>query len=102
MSVKRHSFVIAAAAAMTMGLSAPAFAGGDDQDVNSGLVNVNDNNVPVQVCNNKVPVNALGVQVPVSDLNGALGLTGLLGSGVSKTTAIQDNSCEQGGNQANE
>lgn len=102
MSIKRKSFVVAAATAMTLGMGAPAFAGGDDHDINSGLVNVNDNNVPIQVCNNKVPVNVLGVQVPVSDLNGALGLTGLLGSGVTNTTAIQDNSCTQGGNQAND
>ena len=103
MSVTRKSLIVAAAAAATFGLGAPAasaYAQGDDHDINSGLVNVNDNNVPIQACGNTVPVNVLGVQVPVNDVNGALGL-GLLGSAGTGTT-VSDDSCEQGGNQAND
>jgi hypothetical protein len=58
---------------------------------NDSIVNLSNNQLPVQVCNNDVPVNAgLGVvQVPVDGVTGALGLlsTGSVSSTVTRNCA---------------
>jgi hypothetical protein len=54
---------------------------------NDSLLNLSNNQVPVQACNNYLPLNFLGAQVPVSGLAGALGI---LSTG---TTASQANTC---------
>ncbi|MGH3320980.1 MAG: hypothetical protein ACRDN9_12490 [Streptosporangiaceae bacterium] len=103
MSGKRKAFVVAVAAAGMIGLGAPAasahtgYGHGGDTSVDTGLVNVSHNQVPVQVCNNHVPVNVLGVQVPVHDVTGALGLL----SPAGHTLAVTNNSCKQGAAQDN-
>ena len=66
---------------------------------NDSLVNLSNNQLPVQVCNNDVPINAgLGVvQVPVDGVSGALGLlnSGPISSSVTRNctqTPTQNNS----------
>jgi len=67
-------------------------AGGDT----GGLVNISDNQVPVQACSIQVPVNVLGAQIPLQNVAGGLGL---LSPG--NTNAQQDSSCHAGTGQAN-
>jgi len=66
---------------------------------NDSLVDLSNNQLPVQVCNNDIPVNAgLGVvQVPVDGVSGALGLlnSGPISSSVTRNctqTPTQNNS----------
>jgi hypothetical protein len=58
---------------------------------NDSLVNLSNNQLPVQACNNDIPVNAgLGVvQVPVDGVSGALGLlnSGPISSSVTRNCA---------------
>jgi hypothetical protein len=63
----------------------------------AGLLNVSDNEVPIQACNITVPVNGIGVQVPVDHIAGGLGLLAPAGT----TTAAQDSSCHSSTGQAN-
>jgi hypothetical protein len=51
------------------------------------VLNLSNNQVPVQACNNDIPVNVLGVQVPVTGASGALGLlnSGTVGSSADRT-----------------
>lgn len=93
MSGKRRKAVLALAAAGTVGLSAPlasahGSAHGHDTKVSSGVINVNNNQIPIQVCGNGVPGNALGGQVPVDDVLGQIGL------GSDGGSAILDTGCK--------
>jgi hypothetical protein len=76
------------------------WAGGGNHNTsgfnNDSLVNLSNNQVPVQACNNDVPVNVLGVQVPVT---GASGVLGLLNSGPLSSSA--DRTCTQTPSQMN-
>lgn len=63
---------------------------------NDSLVNLSNNQVPVQACNNDIPVNVLGVQVPVT---GASSVLGLLNSGPLSSSA--DRTCTQTPSQVN-
>ena len=67
-------------------------AGGDS----GGLLNVSDNQVPIQACNITVPVNVLGVQVPLDKVVAALGL-----ASPGNTVAGQNASCHGTTGQAN-
>ncbi|MGD0555255.1 MAG: hypothetical protein ABSA93_09780 [Streptosporangiaceae bacterium] len=67
-------------------------AGGDT----GGLVNVSDNQIPIQACGLQVPVNVLGIQVPLQNVAGGLSL---LSPG--NTSTQQDSSCHSGTGQAN-
>jgi len=78
-----------APAAMGGGSSTPGFN-------NDSIVNLSNNQVPLQACNDRVPVNVLGIQVPASDIAGALGL---LSSG--NTSATTNSSCHQTSDQDN-
>ncbi len=60
------------------------------------VLNVSNNQVPVQACNNDIPVNVLGIQVPVTGASGALGL---LNSGAVNSSA--DRTCTQTPSQTN-
>ena len=97
MSGKRRKVVFALGAAGVIGLGAPiASAHSGQHETNSGLININDNNVPIQACNNNVPVNVLGGQGPVDSITGALG------AGSSSTSARSDSSCDQQSHTGNE
>jgi hypothetical protein len=76
----------------------PAAAGGSSTPGfnNDSIVNLSNNQVPLQVCNDRVPVNVLGIQVPASDIAGALGI---LTSG--NTSATTNSSCHQTSDQDN-
>lgn len=93
MSGKRRKTVLALAAAGTIGLGAPLASGhgsahGHDTKVSSGVINVNNNHIPIQACGNGVPTNALGGQVPVDDVLGQVGL------GPDGNTTILDTGCK--------
>ncbi|HZR51836.1 MAG TPA: hypothetical protein VFB06_20270 [Streptosporangiaceae bacterium] len=93
MSGKNRAFALAVATAATIGLGAPAasaatFGGGGNG--NSSLINVSNNQVPVQACNDYVAVNVLGVQVPLQSIAAALSV---LSPG--DTFAAQNSSCAQ-------
>ena len=60
------------------------------------VLNLSNNQVPVQACNNDIPVNVAGLQVPVTGLSGALGLGS---SGPVSSTA--DRNCTQTQGQTN-
>jgi hypothetical protein len=76
----------------------PASAGGSYTPGfnNDSIVNLSNNQVPLQACNDRVPVNVLGIQVPASDIAGALGI---LTSG--NTSATTNSSCHQTSDQDN-
>jgi hypothetical protein len=61
-----------------------------------GLVNVSDNELPIQACNISVPVNGIGVQVPLQHIAGGIGI---LSPG--NTSATDDSSCHSDTAQAN-
>jgi hypothetical protein len=75
--------------------SGPAFTGGHQNTTsgfnNDSLVDLSNNQLPVQACNNDIPINGgLGVvQVPVDGVSGALGLlnSGPISSSVSRNCA---------------
>ncbi len=99
MSGKNRVFALAVATAATIGLGAPAAAAatfGGGGNGNGSLVNVSNNQVPLQACNDYVAVNVLGGQVPLSSIAAALSA---LSSG--DTTAIQNSSCDQAAVQDN-
>jgi hypothetical protein len=60
------------------------------------VLNLSNNQLPVQACNNDIPVNVAGLQVPVTGLSGALGL-GSTGS----VTSSADRTCTQTPTQTN-
>lgn len=60
------------------------------------VLNLSNNQVPVQACNNDIPVNVAGIQVPLTGLSGALGLGS---SGAVSSTA--DRTCTQTQGQTN-
>jgi hypothetical protein len=62
-----------------------------------GLVNVSDNELPIQACNISVPVNGIGVQVPLQHIVGGVALLSPAGN----TTANDDSSCHSTTAQAN-
>ncbi len=68
--------------------------GSHDGDKNA-LVDISNNQIPIQICHNQVPVNVLGVQVPIQDVEAALGL------GEGKAPVIDDSSCHQPSAQQN-
>lgn len=93
MSGKNRAFALAVATAATIGLGAPAasaatFGGGGNG--NGSLINVSNNQVPIQACNDYVAVNVLGVQVPLQSIAAALSV---LSPG--DTVATQNSSCAQ-------
>lgn len=106
MPAKRRKTILALAAAGTLGLGAPmasATGGGHghghgaDTETSSGIINANDNQVPIQACNNNVPVNggAIAGQVPVNDI------AGMLGIGADGNTATVSDDCDQNSKQHN-
>jgi hypothetical protein len=77
MSGKNRAFALAVATTALVGVSAPvAHASGPSGFNNDSLVNVSNNQVPVQACNNDIPVNVgvLAGQVPLSGISALLGL----------------------------
>ena len=60
------------------------------------VLNLSNNQVPVQACNNDIPVNVAGIQVPLTGLSGALGL----GSSGAVTSSA-DRTCTQTPTQTN-
>ena len=68
--------------------------GSHDGDKNT-LVDISNNQIPIQICHNQVPVNVLGVQVPVDDVNAALGIE------KGKAPVVDDSSCHQPSAQQN-
>jgi hypothetical protein len=60
------------------------------------VLNLSNNQVPVQACNNDIPVNVAGIQVPLTGLSGALGL----GSSGAVTSSA-DRTCTQTPSQTN-
>jgi hypothetical protein len=63
-----------------------------------GLVNVSNNELPIQACNISVPVNGVGVQVPLQHIVGGVGLLSPAGN----TAATDDSSCHSSTGQAND
>jgi hypothetical protein len=61
-----------------------------------GLVNVSDDQIPVQLCNDAIDGNGLGIQVPLQNVAGGLGL---LSPG--NTNASLDSSCHDSTSQSN-
>jgi hypothetical protein len=61
-----------------------------------GLVNVSDDQIPVQLCNDAIDGNGLGIQVPLQNVAGGLGL---LSPG--NTNASLDSSCHASTSQSN-
>lgn len=68
-------------------------AGGNSNSV----VNLSNNQVPIELCNDLVPVNGIAGLVPAQGLSGALSVL----SPGSITSALQNSSCTAGANQAN-
>ena len=68
--------------------------GSHDGDKNA-LVDISNNQIPIQICHNQIPVNVLGVQVPINDLNAALGIE------KGEAPVIDDSSCHQPSAQQN-
>jgi hypothetical protein len=68
-------------------------AGGNSNSV----VNLSNNQLPIQLCNDTVPVNGVGGLVPAQGLAGALSIL----SPGSITSAFQDSSCTAASNQTN-
>ena len=68
-------------------------AGGNSNN----LVNLSNNQVPLQLCNDLVPVNGIGGLVPAQGLSGALSIL----SPGSITSAFQNSSCTAVTNQTN-
>ena len=60
------------------------------------VLNLSNNQMPVQACNNDIPVNVAGIQVPLTGLSGALGL----GSSGAVTSSA-DRTCTQTPSQTN-
>lgn len=78
-------------------MMAPAMGGPSTPGFNNdSIVNLSNNQIPVQACNDRVPVNVLGIQVPADDIAGALGI---LTSG--NTSAMTNSSCHQTSDQDN-
>jgi hypothetical protein len=69
---------------------------GDD---GASLVNVANNQIPVQVCGNDVFINGIGGQVPLYGLAGALSV--LSPASVTKATAVNNQGCASASNQQN-
>ena len=69
---------------------------GDD---GASLVNVSNNQIPVQVCGNDVFINGIGGQVPLYGIAGAI--SALSPSSVTKATAINNQGCASASNQQN-
>jgi hypothetical protein len=65
----------------------------------ASLVNVSDNQIPVQVCGNDVFINGIGGQVPLYGLAGAI--SALSPSSVTKATAVNNQGCDSASNQQN-
>lgn len=47
---------------------------GADDDEESSLVGVHDNNIAAQVCHNQLPVNVLGIMVPIKEIAASIGV----------------------------
>lgn len=62
---------------------------------NDSVLNLSNNQVPIQACNNTIPVNVLGIQVPVTGVAGALSALG------GTSNAANSPSCSQVPNQEN-
>ncbi len=69
---------------------------GDD---GASLVNVSNNQIPVQVCGNDVFINGIGGQVPLYGIAGAI--SALSPWSVTKATAINNQGCDSASNQQN-
>lgn len=97
---KTRTLVVAIAAAGLIGSWAPmasaATAQGPGGGNFGGLLNVSNNNIPIQACNDQIPVNVLGVQVPLNDVTAALGLIS-----EGDTVSNHDSSCHQASSQDN-
>ena len=101
MSGKNRAFALAIATAALVGFCAPmasaaTFQGGPNTGFNNdNVLNVSNNQVPIQACNNTIRVNALGLQIPVTGV--AAALSALSGG----ATANQNPTCTQTPGQAN-
>ena len=99
MSVKNRAFALAIGTGALIALSAPmasaaSFAGPNGFN-NDSVLNLSNNQVPIQACNNTIPVNVLGIQVPVTGVAGALSALG------GTSNAANSPSCTQTPNQEN-
>jgi hypothetical protein len=101
MSGKNRAFALAIATAALVGFCAPmasaaTFQGGPNTGFNNdSVLNVSNNQVPIQACNNTIPVNVAGIQVPIDQIAAAIGL----GSGAPAAT--EDPTCNQTPTQGN-
>jgi hypothetical protein len=95
---KSHVFVLGLATAGLIGFAAP-MASAATTDGPGGLVNVSNNQVPVQVCGNDVFLNGIGAQVPAE---GDSALVPLLSPGsFNKSTSHDNRGCVMLNNQQN-
>jgi hypothetical protein len=95
---KSHVFVLGLATAGLIGFAAP-MASAATTDGPGGLVNVSNNQIPVQVCGNDVFLNGIGAQVPAE---GDSALVPLLSPGsFNKSTSHDNRGCVMLNNQQN-
>jgi hypothetical protein len=95
---KTHVFVLGVATAGLLGFAAP-MASAATVDGPGGLVNVSNNQVPVQVCGNDVFLNGIGAQVPAE---GDSALVPLLSpQSFSKSSSHDNRGCVMLNNQQN-
>jgi hypothetical protein len=95
---KTHALALTVATAGLLGFAAP-MASAATMSGPSSLVNVSNNQIPVQACGNDVYGNGIGAQVPVQ---GSSAVVPLLSPGsYNKGTAISNRGCFQANNQQN-
>jgi hypothetical protein len=95
---KGHAVALTVVTAGLIGFAAP-MASAAPLDGHGGLVNVSDNQVPIQACGNDLNTNAGGIQVPVE---GASALVPLLSpDSFNKSTSYNDRGCVMRNNQQN-
>jgi len=101
MSGKNRAFALAVATAALVGFAAPAASASSNPSGfnNDSILNVSNNELPIQACNNDIPVNAgVGViQAVGEDLSVVGGLLGNSGS----STVNDDRTCNMTPSQGN-
>ena len=95
---KTHVFVLGVATAGLLGFAAP-MASAATMDGPGGLVNVSNNQVPVQGCGNDVYINGIGAQVPAEGDSAVVPL--LSPQSFNKSTATNNRGCAMLNNQQN-
>src|SRR6266704_5184972 len=102
MSGKNRAFALAVATAALVGLSAPVAGAATLQDGPGGfngdsILNLSNNQLPVQICSIAMPVNEILAQVPLTALS--LVVNGTLNS--TSLTPTGNQTCDQTSSQAN-